>query len=1007
LTLVQKMEGVSFRKAFEILQAGYPSAAVPSSSRPVKKSTVLKLPALAEVDESDRELMLHVVRFYRENLKQKPAALEYLRRRGIGSEEAIERFSIGFSDRTLGYRLPASNRAAGASLRSRLQALGVYAPSGHERLRGCIAVPLFDEHGAVVQIYGRRISDKIPKKERHLLLPVPRAGVFNREAFAASSEIIVCEGIFNALSFFCAGHRNVTACLGAGSLTEEIVQCFVRNGTERAFLAFDPDEGGERGTGEAAERLMGAGVECFAVEFPAGLDANEFALQHPPAERSLGQLLSLARRIGGGRQRAAALELAPGESAGKVPELVLEGPAGKGLELAESEVSDPSGREERERTPAEGPAENEQPAAQQPAAPATREEVYTPRPGPAHGLSSLAAQAAEPPAAPSDPPAAPSAALKLEGEQAELLLGERRYRVRGLGKNTSLEQLKVNLRCERGEDWHQDNVDLYSARSRQGFVKQAATELGIDPELVKRDLGKLLRALEELHHNRLAEALRPKAAEVRLSEREREEALELLRDPRLLERIVEDFERCGLVGERTNKLVGYLAATSRLLQRPLGVLIQSGSAAGKSWLMDAVLAFMPPEAVHKYSAMTGQSLYYLGEKDLRHKVLAIAEQQGAERASYALKLLLSEGRLSIASAGKDPDTGRHVTQEYSQEGPVAVFNSTTGVEVDEELMNRCIVQGVDESREQTRAIHDSQRRRHGPEGLWAEEEREAVTRLHQNAQRLLEPLKVVNPYERHLTFLDDRTRTRRDHLKYLTLIEAIALLHQHQRPRLSQSRYGKDKLYIEATLADVELATVLSHQIFGRSLDELPPQTRRFVSLLGQMAAQQCAARGIQRSEYRFSQREAREHTGWSAGQVKLHLKKLAELEYVLSHRGGRGQSFVYELLYNGEGADGRPFLLGLLDTRALREQLGAHPYDAKWDRFLGQWDQKNDRWDRSGNAAGVPRAQGGQGGVEADGKGAEGQTSRKSVKNAVLVTEVKTPTAPLVVIPRNGSTGA
>ena len=626
--------------------------------------------------------------------------------------------------------------------------------------------------------------------------------------------------------------------------------------------------------------------------------------------------------------------------------------------------------------------------------------MYTPRPEPAESLPSLAARAAEPPAAAAVP-------LKLEGEQAELVLGERRYRVRGLGKNTSLEQLRVNLRCERGEEWHQDNVDLYSARSRQGFIKQAAAELGIDAELVKRDLGKLLRALEELHHNRLAEALAPKGEEVKLSEQEREEALALLRDPRLVERIVEDFERCGLVGERTNKLVGYLAATSRLLQRPLGVLIQSGSAAGKSWLMDGVLSFMPPEAVHKYSAMTSQSLYYLGEKDLRHKILAIAEQQGAERASYALKLLLSEGRLCIASAGKDPDSGRHVTYEYSQEGPVAVFNSTTQVEVDEELMNRCIVQAVDESREQTRAIHALQRRRQGPEGLWAEEERAALLSLHQNAQRLLEPLKVVNPYERYLTFLDDRTRTRRDHLKYLTLIEAIALLHQHQRPVKSSSRYGKDKLYIEATLSDVELATVLSHQIFGRSLDELPPQTRRFVSLLEQMAQEQCAAQGIERSEYRFSQREAREHTGWSAGQVKLHLKKLAELEYVLSHRAGRGQSFVYELLYNGEGADGRPFLLGLVDTAALREQLGAQPYDARWDRFLGKWDQKNEGWDRSRNAAGAPRDQGGIGGLEADGKGAEGRISRSSAKNAVLAEEVKTTAAPAVVIPRNGSTGA
>ena len=76
---------------------------------------------------------------------------------------------------------------------------------------------------------------------------------------------------------------------------------------------------------------------------------------------------------------------------------------------------------------------------------------------------------------------------------------------------------------------------------------------------------------------------------------EKSAALELLRDPRLLQRIVADFERCGVVGEETNKLVGYLAAVSRQLESPLAVIVQSSSAAGKSSLMEAVLELMPDE----------------------------------------------------------------------------------------------------------------------------------------------------------------------------------------------------------------------------------------------------------------------------------------------------------------------------------------------------------------------------------------------------------------------------
>ena len=127
--------------------------------------------------------------------------------------------------------------------------------------------------------------------------------------------------------------------------------------------------------------------------------------------------------------------------------------------------------------------------------------------------------------------------------------------------------------------------------------------------------------------------------------------------------------------------------------------------------MDAVLAFVPEEERVKYSAMTGQSLFYMGETDLKHKVLAIVEEEGAERASYALKLLQSEGELTIASTGKDPATGKLVTQEYRVEGPVMIFLTTTAIELDEELLNRCLVLTVDEDREQTQAIHRLQRER--------------------------------------------------------------------------------------------------------------------------------------------------------------------------------------------------------------------------------------------------------------------------------------------------------
>ena len=421
--------------------------------------------------------------------------------------------------------------------------------------------------------------------------------------------------------------------------------------------------------------------------------------------------------------------------------------------------------------------------------------------------------------------------------------------------------------------------------------------------MLKRDLGKVLLKLEELQEQAIAKTLAPKeAAPAPMPEAARVAAMALLEDPHLLDHILCDFERCGVVGEQTNKLLGYIAAVSRKLEEPLAVVIQSSSAAGKTSLMEAVLAFFPEEERVKYSAMTGQSLFYMGERDLAHKVLAIVEEEGAERASYALKLLQSERELTIASTGKDPSTGRLVTHEYRVEGPVAIFLTTTAAQIDEELLNRCLVLTVNEEREQTRAIHRSQRRQQTLEGLLARREQAALLEVHRNAQRLLRPLLVANPFAEQLTFLDGRTRTRRDHMKYLTLIRAIALLHQYQRPVRSVVHRGETVPYIEVGLEDIAVANRLAHEVMGQSLDELAPQTRRLLELVSEMVGKECERLDMDRADYRFTRREVRERVGWGATQVRVHLERLVELEYLLVHHGGRGQQFVYELLYDGGG---------------------------------------------------------------------------------------------------------
>jgi DNA primase len=870
-----RAEGVSFAHAVELLRDGV----VPSErgSRRPARSTAAKLPALLPQGAEERELLGRVVDFYAETLRESPEALAYLKRRGLGDPGLIERFRLGYANRTLGYRLPAKNRKAGAELRGKLKALGILRDSGHEHFSGSLVIPLCEEDGTVTQLYGRKVQEALRAgTPRHVYLPGPR-GVFNAAALRAGGEAIVCESPIDALTFWVNGLRNVTATPGPEECGEELRSALTDAGVERVLIAFDADEQGERGAEALGARLAEAGIECLRVRFPDGEDANSFACA---AEEPAAALARLAR------------------------------------EAAPLRAEEPAAEEEPQAPPVERPSRGE--AFDQPEAPA--------------------------PAAPPPQASDVRSAVEARGEELRIAIEERRWRVRGVGSATSFESLRVNLLVarepRRGEEvFHLDTLDLYSARARGNFARAAGKELGLSQELVARDLGRVLLACEEHAERAVREAQAPAEPEARLSEAERERALSLLRDPALIERICSDFERIGVVGERDNCLIGYLAAVSRKLDHPLAVIVQSTSAAGKSALQEAVLAMVPSEERVSFSAMTGQSLFYMGEADLSHKVLAIAEEEGAKRAAYALKLLHSEGELRIASTGKEGSSGRLVTHTYTVRGPVAIFLTTTTIELDEELLNRCIVLGIDEERSQTRAIHARQRERETLEGLLAEHERASILKRHRDAQRLLEPIAVVNPYARALRFADARTRTRRDHMKYLALIRAIALVHQHQRPRRSAATESGENLpYIEATRADIALANRLARAVLGHSLEELPPGTRRLLGLIEGHVERRAAGAGTPRDAVRFTRRSLREALGWGDTQLKVHLARLVELELIWAHRGPHG-SHLYELAW--EGGSEEPQLSGLIAPEALAAlDAEQHRYDS---------DRSGSKSDRSG----------------------------------------------------------
>jgi DNA primase catalytic core len=607
---VMRAEGISFTHAVELLKRNYLPSATSAAEPPPKISTVPKLPPLFQASVDDQKLLGIVVDYYHRTLKQTPGAQQYLIQRGLKSSEMVERFRLGFSNRSLNYHLPDKNRVEGARQRGRLEELGIFRKgSGHEHFVGSLVIPIINLNGAVVQMYGRKINDHLrPGTEYHLYLPGPRQGVWNEEALIASKDVILCEALIDALTFWCAGYRNVTTSYGVNGFNDYHREAFRKHGTRRVYIAYDRDEAGEKAALKHAEELIEIGIECFRVQFPKGQDANQYACMTQPAAKALGVLLNSAAWLGKGkRPTTAVMKPAPASPASqeeRKPEPMKKQEPSTAMPLPE----------EKPKT-----AAKEKIAIETPTPSIQRESVLSLAASPESVQPEEAASQGETVQRPM-PMAAPAAPqVEIDGEEIVVTIGPRTYRVLNLEKCSSRGKMQVNVKVSgqnvRGEYcYHGDTLDMEMSLRRAAFIKQAAHELAAKEETIHREVGQLWTVLADLQREQLRKTLTPAEEKTVMTAEEEAAAMELLRDPRLLERVLVDFEKCGVVGEETNKKIGYLAAVSRLLEKPLAIVVQSASSAGKSSLMEAVLDFMPEEQRESYTAMTGQALFYMSQK---------------------------------------------------------------------------------------------------------------------------------------------------------------------------------------------------------------------------------------------------------------------------------------------------------------------------------------------------------------------------------------------------------
>ena len=779
----------------------------------IKPASELKPdPEPPERTPEQQKLLNKAAEFYHKALHRYAEGRSYLRDRGIADAALLETFKVGFANGTLHDALPSDG-----DLLQDLQAVGLIDHRGKEHFRDCVVFPIHDEHGNVLEMYGRKIHDNAHIK--HLYLPGPHAGVFNYACARSFKDLLLTESVLDACALWQAGFKNTIALYGTNGLTNDHLTLFRIHGTEQITLVMDGDQAGRSAAERLTAKLQAQGLDVCAVDLSKGEDPNSYLQSH--SVEDFGKLLQQAHT---------------GKAASANP-------------LLEEARIEKNGNGFR---------------------------------------------------------------LSVQQRAYDVTIGERRSgKIRATIKALTTDRLR----------FHIDTVELYQARSRKSFTADAAKLYGQDPDSIALDLNRIIRECD-------ATAEDPDAHDVpeviRLTEKDRREAEAFGRRKDLLDTIAKDIRQCGYIGERANVLTAYLAMTSRKMLNPLALMVLSGSGAGKSAMQDTVLSLCPEEDLVKVTSLTERALFYKDETSLKHKVLALEELAGAEDASYAVRNLISSGVLVIETTVKDPTTGRMTTMQNTVYGPTAVFLTTTQPDLDPETCSRFMLASIDESPEQTKRILEAQRKARTVDGLRQRLRRDAVREKHHRFQRLLRPVDVRNPFGELLTYTDDRLLMRRDNPKYLALIDAVAFLHQMQKPVKRLTESGTTIEYIEVSLRDIALANELAAEILGHSLDELSGPSRKLLLLIEDMVTKWAAKQNTEPHLIEFSRKQLREHARWTDYQVRTHLAQLVELEYVAAVSGRFGQQYQYRLLWDGRGRDGQSFMLGLKPIEQLRREAEA-----------------------------------------------------------------------------------
>ena len=337
----------------------------------------------------------------------------------------------------------------------------------------------------------------------------------------------------------------------------------------------------------------------------------------------------------------------------------------------------------------------------------------------------------------------------------------------------------VTIFAEEGKPLVHDIVILDDAAKRRSFIDGVVAKMpGFEVESLENELLEQVCVFDGKGTEN--ENKSPDDLLLSMPETIRREAKDILMNEHLTERACRDASMLGIVGEELTVATLYLTGTSRLLARPMAVILQGSSSSGKSYAIENVARLFPAEAKLMAHQMTPQALAHMPAGSLEHRFVVAGERCRMENdisaeSTRALREMLSSGVLRKLMPDKG-QSGIIETRHIEQKGPIAYVESTTLGEIFEEDLNRCILIHTDESSKQTSLILLASANQ-------IRESSESTILRHHAIQRMLKPIDIHIPYARKLAGLvpAEKVEMRRLFRMLLSVIEASALLNQFQR----------------------------------------------------------------------------------------------------------------------------------------------------------------------------------------------------------------------------------